>query len=124
MQAQAQPQTFEATPTLVGNNVKWKLCYTTPNPDECGTSNGTYPDVILGAGTGATNFKYTIVGDQTGLGIKFAATDPLSIKKGEPNGPGTEKQIGPPGGGGSKVLTFVDKNNMPNPQFPDPVVLD
>jgi hypothetical protein len=115
-------QTFVATPTLVGNNVKWKLCHTNPTPDVCGTSNGNYPDVTLGRGTGAHTFQVTISGDQTGKGIKFA-NDALVIKKGEPSGPGTSKQIEPPNGGGSKVLTFVDNNSMPNKDHPSPVVI-
>lgn len=118
------PQTFEATPTLVGTNVQWELCHTNPDPDKCGTNNGNYPDVMLLKGSGAHTFQFTIVGDQTAMGIKFATTDPLVIKTGEPVGPGTEKQIGPPNGNGTKVLTFVDKNSMPNQNFPAPVVLD
>jgi hypothetical protein len=117
-------QIFEATPTLAGNKVKWKLCHTNPDPDECGESNGTYPDVILGANKGGYDFQFKIVNDQTGLGIKFAATNPISIKKGEPSGPGTEKQIDQVGLNGTNVLNFKDKNSMPNRDHPNPVVLD
>ncbi len=114
---------FEATPTLVGQNVKWKLCHTDPQPAVCGNNNGNYPDVTLTKGSGATVFQFKIVGDNTGLGITFAKTDPVVIKKGEPVGPGTEKQIEPPNGNGSTTLTFVDKNSMPNKDHPDPVVI-
>jgi len=117
-------QTFEATPTLVGNRVKWKLCHTNPEPDECGENNGNYPDVILGANKGNYDFQVTIVNDQTGLGIKFAAADPIAIKKGEPSGPGTEKQIVDKVLPATNVLKFKDKNSMPNDNHPDPVVLD
>lgn len=115
---------FEVTPTLKNGKVEWEMCRIHNGQKlDCGKSNGNYPNVTLETGKGAYTFKVSITGDQTGKGIKFAANDALVIKKGEPSGPGTEKQIGTPSGGGNKVLTFVDKNSMPNKDHPDPVVI-
>lgn len=117
-------KSFEVTPTLKNGKVEWEMCRIDNGQKlDCGKSNGNYPNVTLDTGKGAYTFKVTITGDQTGKGIKFAANDALVIKKGEPSGPGTEKQIGTPSGGGNKVLTFVDKNSMPNKDHPDPVVI-
>ena len=115
-------QTLEATPTLSGNKVKWKLCHTNPQPAVCGDSNGTYPTITLTKGQGEYPFQVTIVNDQTGKGIKFA-DGALVIKKGEPYGPGKEKQIGDVNGGGSKTLKFKDLNSLPNNAHPGQVVI-
>lgn len=116
-------KSFEVTPTLKNGKVDWEMCRVEGGQKkDCGKSNGTYPNVVLDAGKGAYNFKVSITGDQTGLGIKFA-NDGLAIKKGEPVGPGVQKQIGAPNGNGTKVLTFVDNNSMPNKDHPNPVVI-
>jgi hypothetical protein len=120
-------QIFEATPKLVGNKVSWELCHldfpNQPKPDQdCGTSKVNYPDVSLAKGQGAYPFQFTIVNDQTGKGIKFAE-GPLVIKKGEPFGPGKDKQIGDVFGDGTKVLKFTDLNSLPNTNHPAPVTI-
>ena len=117
-------QNFEAKPTLdKSGNVSWTLCHMNPNPDKCGVSKATYPDITLGRGTGKHTIEFKITNDQTGLGIKFA-DDPLWIKKGgQPTGPGVDPQIEPPTGKGTSVLTFVDKNSKPDQADPGPYVL-
>jgi hypothetical protein len=117
-------QNFQAKPTLdKSGNVSWELCHTNPNPDDCGDSKATYPDITLGKGTGKHTIKFTITDDQTGLGIKFS-DEPLWIKKGgQPTGPGGDPQIEPPTGNGTQVLTFVDKNSKPDKADPGPYVL-
>lgn len=121
-------QIFEATPTMVGNKVSWELCYLdVPNEpkseQQCGKTKGTYPDVELAKDQGQYPFQFTIVNDNTGKGIKFAE-GALVIKKGEPFGPGKEKQIGEIAASNSnKKLTFVDLNSLPNTDYPDPVVI-
>ncbi len=116
-------QNFEATPTLKGGKVSWKLCHTNPNPDVCGDSKATYPDIILGRGTGKHTIEFKITNDQTDLGIKFA-NDPVWIKKGaQPTGPGVDPQIETPMGKGTPVLTFVDKNSKPDKAEPGDYVL-
>jgi hypothetical protein len=116
-------KTFEATATLRNGKVDWNLCYVDPpNPQQCGNTKGTYPDVALPANSGNHQFTYKII-DQTGLGIKFA-NDPLWVKKGsQPTGPSTDSQIGTPTGWGTPVLNFVDKNTLPSATDPNPVVL-
>jgi len=113
---------FDATPTVQQNGqVSWKLCYRKDQVTfpKCGLTEATYPDVDVPIGeTGV--FQFTILGD---TGIVFApnppnqgppsSTNPGPVwvqKKGAPNGPGIDPQIEPPGGGGSKKLTFVDLN--------------
>jgi hypothetical protein len=122
---QANPVKFTARPFMQGNKVKWELCHTNPpnsTTPVCGTSNGAYPKVTLDVNTSPYNFRYEIVNDQTGKGIKFADGG-LVIKKGEPFGPGKEKQIGDVQGGGNKVLTFVDLNSLPSKADPAPVTI-
>lgn len=104
---------FEATPTLQNGQVVWKLCYTNPNPDQCGTTNATYPDVTVATGIVNEPFQFKIVNDNTGLDIKFADSNPLWVQQGaKPTGPGVDPQIPQaPGGAGTKVLTFVDLND-------------
>src|SRR5918995_2112004 len=118
-------QDFEATPTLgSGGKVVWKLCHITPDPDVCGSSKATYPDITLGRGTGKHTIEFVITNDNTGKGIKFANTDPLWIKKGsQPTGPSGDPQIEPPTGNGTTKLTFVDKNDKPDKADPAPYVL-
>ena len=116
-------QNFEATPTLKSGKVSWKLCHTNPDPDVCGNSKATYPDITLGRGTGKHTIEFTITNDQTGLGIKFS-DDPLWIKKGgQPTGPVIDPQIEPPTGKGTAVLSFVDKNSKPDKADPGEYVL-
>jgi hypothetical protein len=116
-------QSFEATPTLKNGKVTWKLCHKNPDPDDCGVSKATYPDITLVRGSGKHTIEFTITNDQTGLGIKFA-NEPVWIKKGaQPTGPGVDSQIEPPTGNGTTVLTFVDKNSKPDQQDPAPYVL-
>lgn len=117
-------QRFEARPTLEKDgSVTWELCHMNPTPDVCGKSKDTYPDVDLGKGSGAHTFKFAITNDKTGLGIKFS-DDPLWIGRGtQPSGPGIDPQIETPAGNGTPVLTFVDKNSLPDALHPAPVVL-
>ena len=117
-------QNFEATPTLnTSGKVSWKLCHTNPNPDVCGVSKSTYPDITLGRGSGKHTIEFAITGDQTGLGIKFAS-DPLWIKKGsQPTGPGVDSQIETLMGNGTTALSFFDKNSKPDQANPAPYVL-
>ena len=117
-------QNFQAKPTLdKSGNVSWELCHTNPNPDDCGDSKATYPDITLGKGTGKHTIKFTITDDKTGLGIKFS-DEPLWIKKGgQPTGPSGDPQIEPPTGNGTQLLTFVDKNSKPDKADPGPYVL-
>ena len=117
-------QDFEAKPTLdKSGQVSWELCHTTPNPDVCGDSKATYPDITLPRGSGKHTITFKITDDQTGLGIKFA-NDPVWIKKGsQPTGPGIDPQIETPNGQGTTVLTFVDKNSKPNKADPSAYVL-
>jgi hypothetical protein len=120
---QANPVLFQATPTLVGNQVKWKLCHMNPPSGTspiCGESNGNYPDVDLGMNKGAYVFKFKIVNDNTGKEIKFADDNPV-VKKGDPGG--GKKQIDMPNGKGTDELTFVDWNSLPDANNPDPVVI-
>jgi hypothetical protein len=94
-----------------------------PNPDDCGTSKATYPDITLPKGSGKHTIIFKITDDQTGLGIKFAG-DPLWIKKGsQPTGPGIDPQIETPMGMGTSELTFVDKNSKPDKAEPGAYVL-
>lgn len=117
-------QNFEARPTLdKGGKVSWTLCYMNPNPDDCGSTKATYPDITLPKGSGKHTIIVKIANDQTGLGIKFA-DDPLWIKKGsQPTGPGIDSQIETPKGKGTPELTFVDLNSKPDKADPDPYVL-
>ena len=117
-------QDFEARPTLDSNGkVSWTLCHMNPNPDDCGNSKATYPDITLPKGSGKHTITFKITGDQTGLDIKFAG-DPVWIKKGsQPTGPGVDSQIETPIGQGTTVLTFVDKNSKPDKADPGAYVL-
>ena len=117
-------QKFEATPTLANGQVVWTLCYTNPNPDQCGNTKATYPDVNLPQNDANQNFQFKIVNDNTGLNIQFASTNPLWIQQGgQPTGPVVNGQITNVSGNSTKVLTFNDLNTLPSPTSPSPVVL-
>lgn len=119
-------QKFEATPAVVNGQVVWTLCYKNPNPDVCGNSNATYPDVTVPQNNGSEQFQFKIVNDNTGLNIQFAANNPLWVQaNSKPTGPGLNGQIPPTslGGQGTKTLTFVDLNSLPSPTNPSAVVL-
>jgi hypothetical protein len=94
-----------------------------------GTAQNPYPNVTLptneGANQGIVPFQFTITNDQTGLQLQFANTNPLCVQQGsKPPCPSTDPQIpNPPGGAGSKVLTFVDLNTRPDAHHPQAVVL-
>jgi len=110
-------QSFTATPTLQDGEVAWTLCYSPPpppnQPQQCGngTANSPYPYVTLQKDSGSNPFQFTIANDQTGLGIQFASANPLCVAGGtKPTCPSSNPQIQPPGGGGTKVLTFVYLN--------------
>lgn len=117
-------QKFEATPKLVNGQVVWTLCYTVPTTPVCGNTKATYPDINLPQNQPSQPFQFKIVNDTTQLNIQFANTNPLWIQaNSQPTGPVVNSQITNVSGGGSKVLTFVDLNNLPNPTNPSPVVL-
>lgn len=119
----ANDKNFVVTPTLNNGVVEWEMCIDNGGQkEECGKGDGNYPDVTLAKGGGSYHFKVSITNDQTGLGIKFADTDPLLIKKGEPVDP-TKKQIDQINGHGTSVLKFRDKNDMPDKNNPAPVVI-
>lgn len=115
---------FEATPTLVAGKVSWKLCYLPQGkPKDCGNAKSPFPDVVLGYNQGAYWFKYKIVGDQTGLGIKFSS-DPIWIANGtQPTGPGIDSQIDNVSVTPQGELKFRDKNDKPDEYDGDPVIL-
>jgi hypothetical protein len=83
---------FEATATLNGGTVQWRLCHTNPNPDNCGNPKNPFPDVVLKANQGNYIFSFKI-NDQTGKGITFSS-DPIWVTQGsQPTGPGVDPQI-------------------------------
>ena len=111
-------QKFTLTPTQVGTEIQWQMCYTN-QPDACGVGSNEdpFPWVALGSKKGAYNFEIKIV-DNT-LGIVFDPANPIEFKNGDP-----QQQITPPVLTDSKTLTFTDKNTKPDKDNPDPVVLD
>ena len=117
-------QKFEATPTVVNGQVVWTLCYTNPNPDQCGDSKATYPDVVVPQNNGDQPFQYKIVNDNTGLNIQFASENPVWVQaNSQPTGPGVNSQVHKLAGGGQKTLTFTDKNSLPSSTQPAPLTL-
>lgn len=89
-----QAQNLEATPTLQGNKVKWTLCHNKQDSKPCGDAPGNYPKVDVEHNADVP-FKITIVGDTTGLGIKYAS-DPLWAQWGtqKPSGGWSSKPSG------------------------------
>lgn len=116
-------QKFEATPTLVNGQVAWTLCYTNPQPDQCGNSKATYPSVTVPQNNGAQPFQFKIVKDTTGLNIQFSS-DPIWVQaNSKPTGPGVNGQIINLAGNSTKTLTFVDQNTLPSSTQPAPITL-
>ncbi len=117
--------TFEAIATLDNNNkVQWELCLREPaDQAACGKTKADYPDIWLEANKGEYDFKFSIT-DQTNLGIKFAGTNPIWIKKGnqQPTKPGVDGQVKPNTlkGHGTGTLEFVDLNSKPDKTQPNP----
>jgi hypothetical protein len=111
---------FSVTPTLKNNKIEWEMCRIVGGQKkDCGKGDGNYPNVTLAKGSGAATFQVRIDDPATPtLGIKFSATDPVVIKKGEPFCAGKEKQIDPPKTGGGTIVTIVDKNSLPDKDCP------
>lgn len=125
--SQDNPVKFEATPTLVNNVVSWKLCLKNPPnsaPEVCGdgSASAPFPNISLDQNKPNYTLQFKIVNDNTQKNIQFA-TDALSIKKGEPVGPGLPKQIGGENGNGTKLFTFTDANSLPNNAHPTAVTI-
>jgi len=83
----------------------------TGQPAVCNSPTSSYPNVSVPANHFDKLFSFTIVNDNTQLGIKFA-DGPLWIKaNSKPTGPGVNGQIYAVNGGGKTELTFKDKNS-------------
>lgn len=111
-------QNFTIDPTRTGNTTSWEVCHL--NASKCGDGSAArpYPKVKLSANKGKYKFEFKIVGDETNQEIKFAATNPITLKD------GPQDQIELPSGGGTTTLNFTGKNDKPNNNEPDPVLLD
>ena len=114
-----QAQILEATPTKQGNNIKWKLCHQQGSSKACGDQPGNYPPVDVGNSSDVP-FKITIIGDTTGLGIKYApeplwaqwaTTKPAGGWNTKPSGADVDQLVRIEGAGTTE-LKFRDTNTQ------------
>lgn len=114
-----QAQLLEATPIKQGNKINWKLCHDRGGGNKpCGDQPGNYPAVDV-ENKADVPFKITIVGDTTGLGIKYApdpiwaqwaTTKPAAGWNTKPSGADVDQLVNIQGAG-TTVLQFRDTNS-------------
>ena len=102
-------QTLDFTPTKnADGTVSWSLCI---KGGACGTGTDPFPAVYVHHGNADVKFDANIVNDQTGMGIKFAPTNPIWVQQGaKPTGPGVDTQIYDISNSVPTTLKFTDAN--------------
>jgi len=100
---------LDFTPTKnPDGSISWSLCI---QGGKCSTAPGDFPAVDVGKGNADVKFVVNITNDQTGMGIKFAPTNPLWVQQGtKPTAPVLDSQIYGLSGANSTTLNFTDAN--------------
>lgn len=102
-------QTLNFTPTKnPDGSISWTLCI---KGGACSSNGDPFPAVYVHHGNADVKFDVNIVNDQTGMGIKFAPTNPIWVQQGaKPAGPGVDTQIYDISNAVPTTLKFTDAN--------------
>lgn len=101
--------TLDFTPTKDASGVvNWTMCI---KGGACSNGPNQFPAVDVNHGNADVKFTANIVNDHTGMGIKFAPTNPIWVQQGaKPTGPGVDTQIYDISNSVPTTLKFTDAN--------------